>query len=288
MKKLRFIIINIFIFCMLPVVAHADMAPKPQITIKLENAPECVYYMDLLSPVYESWLLQNPTPNDEMASKYDNHMLQQLFTMADEGWFPVLTEQYSLTWGELTSDNGVHTFSYLPPSKFKIIVVTDSGDISISETIDRKTFRTTLTVDYNTMKYTRQPVWQVYPVQFLSSFIPTIIIEYLVLLAFRLKNKNNIKYFLIANTTTQLALNIVISTMMIKDGWGAFLFGWLLLLAPEALIAIVEGFAYSKKFTDCEADWRYKYGIRANIVSALSTLIFLQPMLDNMARIAGF
>ncbi|MBQ8603837.1 MAG: hypothetical protein IJ410_03210 [Oscillospiraceae bacterium] len=287
MRYIKTVVIAAVLFCALSVTAFADMAPKPKITIKLENAPEGVYYMDLLAPEYDSWPVEKE-PDDEIKEKYDEEMLEILFGMSGDGWYPAVSVKNSLTWGELTSENGVHTFSYHPPSEFRVIIVTEDGNVSISEKIERKTFRTNITLDYTTMSHTVRPVWQVYPVQFLSSFIPTIIIEYLVLLAFGLKNKNNLRYFMLANLATQLALNIVISTMMIKDGWGAFLFGWILLIGPEALIAMAEGYIYSKKFTDCENGWRFKYGIRANFASAAATLICLQPMLDNMAKVAGF
>lgn len=287
MKKINTLVIMIFLFCSLSVTAFADMAPKPKITIRLENRPEGVYYMDLLMPEYNSWPVEKE-PDEEIKEKYDAEMVARIFRMSGDGWYPAVSIKNSLTWGELTSEDGVHTFSYHPPSEFRVIIVTEDGNVSISEKIHRKTFRTNITLDYTTMTHTVRPVWQVYPAQFISSFIPTVIIEYLILMAFGLKNKNNIKYFLLANTATQLVLNIIIATMMIKDGWGAFLFGFIRLIGPEALIAMGEGYIYSKKFTDCDADWRFKYGIRANVASAAATMICLQPMLDNMARIAGF
>jgi len=286
-KALRTLIVSVMLMCLFSVTAFADMAPKPKITIKLENAPECVYYMDLLTPENASWPVTKE-PDEEIKEKYDADMVARIFRMSGDGWYPAVSIKNSLTWGELLSEDGVHTFSYHPPSEFRIIIVTEDGNVSISEKIDRKTFRTTLTLDYSTMSYSRRPVWQVYPAQFISSFVPTIIIEFIVLLAFGLKSRNNIKYFLIANFTTQLVLNIMLATMMIQDGWGAFLFGRILLIGPEILIAMAEGFFYRKKFTGCERQWRFKYGIWANAASAAATLIFLQPMVDNMARIAGF
>ncbi len=286
-KALRTFIVSVMLMCMFSVTAFADMAPKPKITIKLENAPEGIYYLDLLAPIYNNAYFPKE-PSDEVSAKYDSDMLELLFGMSGDGWYPSVATKNSLTWGELTSDNGVHTFSYHPPSEFRVIIVRENGNVSISEKIHRKTFRTTITMDYNTMDYTRRPVWQVYPVQFTSSFVPTVIIEFIVLLVFGLKNKENLKYFLAANFATQLALNITISTMMINEGWGAFLFGWFSIGALELLIALSEGFFYSKKFTGCESTWRFRYGIWANAASAAATLIFLQPMLDNMARIAGF
>ena len=286
-KTVRFIIYSVFLFCLLSVTAFADTAPKPKITVKLENAPEGIYYMDLLAPVYNSTGMKKE-PDEAIAAKYNKDMLDLIFGHSGDGWYPALSSKHSLTWGKLTSENGVHTFSYHPPREFRIIIVTEDGDVSISQKIHRETFRTTITLDYTTMTHTTAPVWQVYPAQFVSSFVPTLIIEYLVLLAFGLKNKNNIKYFIIANFVTQLALNTMIATTMIKEGWGGFLFGRILLIGLEILITLTEGFYYSKKFTGCDKEYRFKYGILANITSAMATLIFLQPMLDNMARIAGF
>ena len=39
-----------FLLAVLPVSASADMGPKPQITIQVQNAPDGDYYVDLLIP----------------------------------------------------------------------------------------------------------------------------------------------------------------------------------------------------------------------------------------------
>ena len=39
-----------FLLAVLPVSASADMGPKPQITIQVQNAPDGDYYVDLLVP----------------------------------------------------------------------------------------------------------------------------------------------------------------------------------------------------------------------------------------------
>ena len=123
-KLLRISFTAMVLFCLLSVTAFADMAPKPKITIKLENAPEGVYYMDLLSPAYND-VQRVRTPNKEVSQKYDSTMLRQLFCMADDDWYPVVSGEGYMTWGELTSDDGVHTFSYHPPSEFRAIIVQD-------------------------------------------------------------------------------------------------------------------------------------------------------------------
>ena len=212
-------------------------------------------------------------------------MFTTLANYNDNGWVPALAQGTSMPiWGNLEPDeNGRHILGYFGvPDEFKIIIVTESGQIKVSDTIKRKTMEVALTLDYSDMSYTTQPMWIAVVVQFFSTWSITLVIEFVVMLLFFFKVKDNIRHFLIINTATQIFLTVFVSSGFFFGGtFGVYM--WFPLI--EFIIAIFEMW-YSKKYFIGENDlMKLAYAFVANTASAMLTFFSLETIMDIMFKV---
>lgn len=238
------------------------MGPKPGIDIFVSNAPEEVYYLDLLT--------QSNYFNSTIDYKeYDVDMVNQLMNYTAEGWYPAhLTNAVGPMWGSLVGvcdkDKMLHSFHYRVPESFKIITVTKSGKVQISEIYTRKSLKTTLYYDYQTNTIRSRPIILAYLLQFISTFLPTLLIEGLILKAFKFDLKLNLKVFLSVNFVTQLFLTATLGQILITDGTFSILFYQ---FPIEISIIIIESAAYAFLLKGRTKGKRIAYAIWANLAS---------------------
>ncbi len=278
-KAMKVFFIAVVIFSMSAFTAFADMGSKPRVQIDIKNAPQEIYYLDLL---YDAGGF--PLHNSADREEYDEDMFMLLKNYNDNGWVPALAKGTSIPmWGSLEPDeNGQHIFSYFGvPDEFKIIIVTESGEIKVSDTVTRKTMEISLTLDYNDMSYTSKPVWLAYIAQFAATCSITIIVEFIVLIMFFMARKANLKPFLQMNIITQLLLTAFMSTGFI---YGGTISAYMWFPVIELVIFIFEMW-YSKKHFVGENDlMKLAYAFVANTASALLTFFSLETIMDIMFK----
>lgn len=130
--------------CALTVTAFADMGPKDQLTVKVENPPQEVYWLDLLAEGNPSE--RYPLPEDDF--HFETNLKELGFPNADlyyamnaavpEGWHACLTQPSGPPiWGSLTDeesgDSMLHSFRYFGvPTTYRILILTESGEVWIS------------------------------------------------------------------------------------------------------------------------------------------------------------
>lgn len=263
MKKKRFLILLALALILLPATARADFGPKPFVIITVTNPPEEVYYLDLLT--------REPGADHCTATEmgdYDAAMVALLFSLADEGWYPMHASEDEL-WG-LTAwpdDDGKEQFNFSGfANNRRIIVVTESGKVTVSEPITRRTFHTNIRYDYAANKIRLFPIVLAYPLQFAATCIPTLLIEGFLLWLFRFTLKKSGKVFLITNVATQVFLTATLGTVGFYHG----ALGMLMLEVPiELLILIAEAIVYARCLTEHSKLRRVLYAITANLASFL-------------------
>ena len=250
---------------------HADFGPKPSITIVVKNPPAETYYLDLLIPEEKV----NNSLADER-DQYDPVKFGLLENYRDGEWVPALVHGTQIPlFGKLTGSrqgaNIVHTFSYFgTPERFKIIIVTPDNQVVTSGELVRKTFQMTLTYDYQTGTVSQQSIVVVYLVQFLSTLIPTLIIEGLLLLVFGFSLRLSWRPFLLINLVTQVLLTAALGTAAITQGLFA---AYLLAVPVEAVIIIAEAIAYTRLLKQHGKGRRIAYAIVANSISLVAGLV---------------
>lgn len=277
-KTVKVILVTALMFCVFSVTAYADIGSKPRVQITVKNAPQEKYYLDLLYQAGDNQLHANTV-------WMDDSMFTALYNYNDNGWVPALAQGTAIPmWGEFEPDeNGRHIFSYFGvPDEFKIIIITESGQIKVSDIITRKTMEISLTLDYVDMSYTAQPIWQAVAAQFLVTCSMTLLVEFVVLMLFYSKEKSNIKPFVIMNIITQLFLTAVISYVFMKDGT----FSVYIILPFAELIVFIFEILYSRKYFAGDDNLKkLGYAITANFVSLWFTWISLDKVMDIMFKL---
>jgi len=265
----------------LPTIVSADMGPKPNLTVYVTNPPGELYYLDLLVQ-YRGF-----DPNIDIES-YNQEMLALLFSCEGEGWIPRLTAGGGAPlWGSLTGRTSgsrmVHEFGYFGlPDTYRIIIVTESGSVTVSDVLTRIALQSSITYDYESGKAVAPSVVFAYAAQFATTFLLTVLLEGAVLILFRISLKRNWKVFLLANFITQVALTLTVGIALVKSGTIIVLF---IQFPVEIIIIAVETVLFAYLFTGVSKRRIIGYGITANITSWIAGLCMLHfsfLLLNNM------
>ena len=270
----------------LTVTAFADMGPKDQLAVKVVNAPEEPYYLDILAEGnYEDsedlfdgleWSYSGGE-----AAALDQDLLEALRAAVPEGWHACTAEGSTGApmWGDLFPDeDGVHIFGYHGvPDTYRILMVTKSGQVFLSGVCARTVLQSSATVDWAAKTVTIPPTWVGYVLQFLATFVPTILVEGILLLLFGYgTQRRNWLRFLTVNLLTQGTLALAMAYSAMQHG----VTGWSLLpfIFMEILIIIGEAALYSHLLTGHSRGRAVLYGLAANLCSALLGLHLAEPV----------
>ena len=264
MKRRLFAAIACILLCLavLPGTASADTGPKPAVTITVVNAPAGEYYLDLLITGPGDY--ENIDPAD-----YDPALIAGLKSWEGEGWYPALVEGTSAPlFGDLTPGaDGAHRFSYFGlPDTFRIAVSGPDGAQATEEAFTRTVFYTRLTYDWQSNSITRatSPAG-FYAVQFLSTLLPTLVVEGLLLFAFGFRARRDWLVFLLTNLATQAGLHLWIGSGAMAAGSHPLYY--LLLMVAEAPILLVELLVYVFLLKEHGRGRRALYALCANAAS---------------------
>lgn len=247
---------------LLAATASADMGPKQSVTITVVNAPEGVYYLDLLHQ--EDWDHSNVD-----LEEYDPALIEGLLNWEAEGWYPALVHGTNAPlFGDLVPGlDSTHHFTYFGlPETFRIAVSSAGGAQATTEPFTRTVFHTKLVYDYESNTITRSTsTVGYYLTQFLSTFIPTLVAEGILLWLFGFRSRRSLVVFLIVNLVTQAALHILVGSAILSVG--AHYLWYLMLLPVETVILLVEAIAYGFLLRDQKPGRRVGYAICANLAS---------------------
>ena len=276
-KRMKTAILVLLTMVLLSGTAFADTGPKPALLVRVENGPEEPYYLDLLEEDQEGRTSFHNLDDEDLAS-LDPAMLAALRAAAPEGWHACIADgTRAPLFGKLTGEGGVHRFSYVGvPQVYRIVIVTQSGESWVSEPMTRRVLQCSATVDWAARTARTPPVWLGYALQFLSTLLPTLAVEGLLLLAFGFAWRENRKAFLLVNLVTQGALAAWLSVMALRDGVG---FWYYLLIVPaELIIGLVEGTLYTKLLKGKSKGRAFVYGLTANAASTLLGAVLVLPV----------
>lgn len=242
--------------------ASADMGPKQSLTITVVNPPEGVYYLDLLHQEEADYSNLN-------VEDYDSALVEGLRSWEGEGWYPALVGGTNLPlFGRLTpGEDGTHTFSYYGlPETFRIAVSSADGAQATEEPFTRTVFHTELVYDYESNTITRSTsTVGYYLTQFLSTLIPTLAVEGVLLWLFGFRSRRSVVVFLVVNLVTQAALHILLGSAILAVG--AHYLYYLMLLPVEVLIWLAEAVAYRLLLREQTPGRRVGYAVCANAAS---------------------
>ena len=185
-RRFRAAVLLLVLTVLLTTVVFADSGPKPQLAVRVVHAPQEAYYLDLL----DEGTYTGAYETDETG--LDPALLQAFRAAIPSGWHGCISQGSTRApiWGDLTGQAGengemLHTFRYVGvPQTYRILMVTQSGEVFLSDVLQRDTLQSIVTVDWAAKTVEPQPVYRGYALQFLATFVPTLVIEFLVLLLF--------------------------------------------------------------------------------------------------------
>ena len=211
-------------------------------------------------------------------------LLAALRAAVPSGWHACIAQGSTRApiWGELTGEPDgsgamLHSFRYYGvPETYRILMVTASGETFLSDVLTRRTLQSSVTVDW--VAKTAKPPLQSegYLLQFAATFVPTILIELVVLLLFGFKLKENWKPFLLVNLVTQGLLHGYFALFAVNNGVGPWYF--MLFIPAELVIALLEAFIYRAALKGRSKRRAFLCGLCANVCSAALGYFLAEPV----------
>jgi len=280
MKRIQRLLLCVLLcLAVLPVSASADTGPKPAVTITVVNAPAGDYYLDLL--IQDPGDYPNIDPED-----YDPTLLDGLRSWEGEGWWPALLEGTDVPlFGDLTpGEDGPHRFPYHGlPRTFRIAVSSAQGAQATESSFTRTVFYTHLTYNWATNTITKATsTVGFYLTQFLSTLIPTLLVEGALLWLFGFRSRQDWLVFALVNLATQLGLHAALGSTMMATG--GHYFYYLMILPLEAIVLVVEIVAYRILLQEHSTGRRVGYAVCANAASYAVGYLPLHLAVSFLAR----
>ena len=280
-RSLRTLLFLFLAISLLTVTAFADMGPKDQLVIRVKNAPSAPYYLDLLAEGSAENLHVYLT--DEEKAQLDPALLDALIAAVPDGWHACVAQGVTGApiFGDLTAngDGNSHSFGYFGlPRTYRILIACADGEAWVSAPITRTVLQSSVTLDWVTKEITVPPTWVGYLLQFLATFVPTVLMEGLLLILFRLTSRHNWKMFLLVNLITQGALAVYCSITFLQDGFQPM---FLILFIPaELAIMVIESVLYRRllKINEYPATRITRYAVCANLTSAVVGWFLAEPV----------
>lgn len=179
--KWWFLLVILCIQMIMPV--HADTAIRPpHIDIEVKNAPQELYYLDLLVDDGETLLFK-----DLRITDYDRDMIKTLESMVPEGMHSILwggshQKLRGTLIGEKQEDGTMlHSLDgYGVPKRFCVMFILENGETRMSDWFDYEMYIGKIFVDYETLEITTRPFSLFYIYHYFLLVIPYLIIKLLV------------------------------------------------------------------------------------------------------------
>ena len=239
-KSLRVLVCALLASLALTTFAFADNGPKPQLIVRVKNAPQEPYYLDLLAK--GDWDAEDGNRIDGIDWNYDGKedtldpdLLALLRDNVPAGWHACVAQGTTGApiYGELYSENtdasgnALHWFGYVGvPSTYRIILVTESGKVWVSDILNRRVLQSSVTVnwsdDTSAVTVSVPSTIPGYLLQFVATLVPTFLIEGALLLLFRYSWKKNWEAFLLVNVLTQGFLAVASVSVTAHSGVSAW------------------------------------------------------------------
>ena len=279
-RAIRSLLFLILAACLLTGTALADMGPKSQLIVRVENAPEELYYLDLLAEGER--VSRSTSETDDSSLPPDMDLLNRFYEEVPDGWYGCVSHGTPgppiWTNNGLLGEDGVHQFSYHGvPRTYKILMVTKAGDVFLSDTYTRTVLQSSAKVDWAAKSVSIPPTWMGYALQFAATFFPTLLAEglLLILFGFARQRRNRICFFVV-NFITQGGLALLLAYHALQHGVTA----WSLIpfVLAEAVVFFVESFLYARLLQGHSGARAMTYGMAANICSALLGLYLAEPV----------
>ena len=281
-KFISFFACMVLFIGVFPITASADMGPKPSVVIDFDGISTQNYYVTLLSSVHSTG------PYSALTSDNYSHYNE------DDEDYPIFLKfleyqdvdgYYFLQYFQKCSETQQFSWTYYPPSNFKILIYfADRDCFAISaETYERYAFDSYFSVSLTdseisaiivqdetlSFKATKSYDYIGEIISLIARIVLTIAVELLIALLFAFRKKKQVFFIVAVNLVTQIALNVVLNLINYNYGQMMFVFAFILL---EMFVFIIEAVLYTiflRKHSDVPVPkWKpITYALIANAAS---------------------
>jgi hypothetical protein len=248
----------------------ADAAPKPSLDITIENIDGASCLVDLLiledietdnSPVEAPWFLDE----SDMQAQYD-----LIKSYSEGGYRQAMATGFNPISGtaftKIEDGRASVGFGYRVPTAFKVIAVSDTGQVYVSEAIQKRAFNASMTFNAETGQIKESSNLGLFAVIFSMTFVITVIIEELVLVIFGMRSKRNFKVVFYVNVLTQVLLAVAVFSTSYFLG---ALLAIIMLLLMEVIIFIIEVILFIIKLDHPSKLRKGGFALVANLASLI-------------------
>lgn len=285
------VLLSILILLVIPIVAFADVGPKPSVQITFENLGDELCYGTLLSKTDSTGPASAWDGNPSHAKykelysyaalDYDNW--KAFVEYKDKDGFYFLQEAWQV------NETKELAWTYYPPREFKILLYfPERGEFLSSGIYERYAFDSYFTVDMKNQEEGLSAYklengnlkanpsyhygWELF--SFTARVFMTMVIELAVAVFFGFREKNQLKLILAVNILTQFLLNVCLNIVNYYSGSMLFVMCYVLL---EILVFAVEAVLFCRFLNRFSVKKRTKgfiivYTLAANTVSFLGGL----------------
>lgn len=237
----------------LPIRAKADHGPKPSTTVQFVNTDGINVFGTILNDTASSTMWQ-AYDGTEASKKLPSQGPDYVAAWEAFVAYPDPDNYYFLQRVWKCSSESIN-WSYFAPDQFKVLLYFPDYDYyAVSDVLKKETMNTVLKVDIQkvleekTGKVTFVDI-SVSPevlhydiLALIGRVVFTLVIELLLALLFKFKEKRVLILIAVTNLVTQLILNVVLEAFILENGAGFALIGIYLLL--EILIFVAEMIVY--------------------------------------------
>lgn len=201
------VMLGLLLFAAAGMKASADMGPKSELVVVVRNPPQEHYIVSLMFQTDAACLPMR----EKAASELTSFMVKQ-FDQEYAGWYSVTQVSCQKIprmivgdlQGQAIGPIRLHRFMNMAITQpYKLMIVTESGHVWISDPIFQQTMQLKVTVDYATGKLTVPPQAEAYFFQYLSTLLLTLLVEGAVLIKKGFSLRENAKVFVLTNGLTQ-------------------------------------------------------------------------------------
>lgn len=247
-RKIFWLIPFVILLIALPNVLSADAGPKPSVTIDLKGLEGKTYYLTLLSPT-KTWGPYRTLDDGEMkeflySQKHEDGEILKKFND-----YPAPQGFYFLNHFLVSSDNHHFTWSYYPPSTYKVLLYLPHSDrfIISQESYSNYAFSTYWVAHVEGNQLLLSKGYRIGKEMFslFSRIIVTILVEVGIAWLFKIRTAKLRRLVVIVNVVTQVLLNVLLNFSSYHFGKILAVFVFLFL---ELLVFIIEAIIYGFSF----------------------------------------
>ncbi len=242
-------------------------APQPDYVLNLEYPPEETYCIAILTQDSENAL---PAEALRLAYPDSGPMIDALFSLTDEGWYPLREEPD----GGIVQRAGISRIVWMDlaqrPTEYRLLFATQSGLVQVTDTVVRRHYSNYNVYEVAANRVIQNINYRDYAIRVIIAVVITLAVELGLLVAFGFSFKQNWRLVVATNLITQLALNIILFATEYFE-WGpdeSVLLVWL-----ELVIPVIEAVVYARLIRERTTLRRIVYAFVANYASLVTGMM---------------